>query len=122
MNKEYINFILNYYEENYEWNWNNISKSYSIPIQDVINNPSLPWSMYSLSENPSLTLETFERFFYRFKNCNNISSNLFLYDKDYCNKMMKNDIERRKRDVKNEIKDIFYNDICGEILKFVSYD
>lgn len=117
-----INFILNYYQKNYQWNWNEISRSYSISINDVINNPTLPWCMYTLSENPSLTLETFERFFYRFKNCNNISSNLFLYDKDYCTKMIKNDTERRKRDVNHKIKDIFYNDICGEIIKYVGYN
>lgn len=117
-----INFILKYYQEDYRWNWNNISRSYSITLEDIINNPTLPWSIYTLTENPSLTLETFERFFYRFKNCNNIASNLFLYDKNYCDKMIKKDTEKRKTVVKNNIQDIFYKDICGEILKFVGYN
>ena len=41
-----------------------------------------------------------------------ISSNNFLFnDRVY--------ITQLKKDIKNEIKDIFYNDICGEILKYV---
>lgn len=117
-----IDFILSYRDAQY-WNWINISRSYSITFEDVINNPTLPWTIYGLSENPTLTLETFEKFFYRFKNSmNSLSSNLFLYDKEYCNKMIKKDTERRKNDVNNGIKDIFYKDICGEVLKYVGYN
>jgi hypothetical protein len=116
-----IDFVLRYNIHN--WNWHAISSSYSITFEDVLNNPTLPWTTYGLSCNPNLTLESFERFFYRLKNSiSNISENLFLYDTDFYKREFKKDVQKRKIEVIHNIKDIFYNDICGEIVKYVGYN
>jgi len=116
-----INYILKY--EKADWNWHGISSCYSITFEDVFKNPNLAWSTYGLSLNPNLTLESFERMFYRLKHsAQNISENLFLYDKELYKKTIKKDTENRKKIVKNNIKDLFCKDICGEVLKFVGYN
>jgi len=99
---------------------------------------------YYISKNPSIDCKYVEQFqLYRIWDCisvNNgldidfiekhidkidfeqLSANIFLYNDSVYKRHLEKDIEKRKSEVKGEIKDIFYNDICGEILKFVSYD
>ena len=106
------------------WVWNRIVCNPNIPLEYSIkymkeNNIRIEWRR--VSQNPNITLEFIEQ------NIDNIdfeelSSNEFLWDNTVYKNCIKEDIQKRKFHVNNEIKNIFYNDICGEILKFVSYD
>jgi len=82
------------------------------------------WDVYRwywLSGNPSLTPDIIEKYIDKW-DWNVLSLNIFLYNDTVYKRQVEKDIQKRKSEVKTELKDIFYNDICGEILKFVSYD
>lgn len=45
-----------------EMDWNEISKNVGITMEDIKNNPDLPWKYPSVSRNPNLTFEFIEEF------------------------------------------------------------
>lgn len=106
---------------NINWNFNAISCDSNITIEDIENNPELPWNFRYVSLNPNITIDFVE------KNLDKIdwefiSLNKFLYDDVVYKKNIEKDMEERRIKVKTQIKDIFYNDICCEVLKYVGYD
>jgi hypothetical protein len=116
-----IDFVLKYYY--LDWDWFLLSSSYSISFTDILNNYKLNWVSYGLAYNPNLTLEVFDNLYYRLKNSGQtLSENLFLYDIDMYQKSLNEDVNRRKNIVNNNIKHLFYKDICGEVLKYVGYN
>ena len=105
-----------------DWCWHSISRNSNIDleyIEKVAEEKNMEW-LY-ISENENLTLEFIERHINKI-NFEQLSANIFTYDDTVYQRELKKDIEKRRKEVKGEIKDIFYNDICGEILKFISYD
>jgi hypothetical protein len=106
----------------YKLNWENLSLNPTIDIdfiESTLND--LPWDFRKLSKNPNLNLKFIEKYIDHF-DFDYLSENIFLYNDFIYKKNIEQDIEKRKTLVKNEIKDIFYKDICGEILKYVGYN
>jgi hypothetical protein len=74
-----------------------------------------------LSRNPNISLDIIENYINNWQ-IYPIEQNIFFYHDILYKRELKKDIEKRRIEVKAQIKDIFYNDICGEILKYISYD
>jgi len=106
---------------NQDWSWYHIFKNPNIPLEYSTKKQSnnIDWRQVSLNSN--ITLDFIEKNI-DFIHFNSLSGNIFLWDDIIYEKSVKNDIQKRKSQVNREIKNIFYNDICGEILKFVGYD
>lgn len=127
------------------FNFTYLSQNPSVTVEIIENNLNEDWSLYNIFKNPNIPLEYSTKksannidwkqvssnsnitLDFIEKNLNNIdfntlSGNVFLWDDIVYKKSLKDDIQKRKCQVNKEIKNIFYNDICGEILKFVSYD
>jgi hypothetical protein len=89
-------------------------------IEKYIQEKSLYRIWECISSNHGLNIDFIEKHIDKI-NFEQLSGNIFLYDDIVYQREVKKDIEKRRKEVKGEIKDIFYNDICAEILKFVSY-
>jgi len=117
--------FLDEFKDDRDMNWHAILKNPSINCNYIDKFLEKNKEVYRfwdcISVNNSLNLDFIEKYIEKI-DFEQLSANIFLYNDTVYKKQLENDIQKRKSEVKAELKDIFYNDICGEILKFVSYD
>lgn len=65
---------------NKNWGWISLSRNPAIKLQDIIDNPNLPWNYNTMSSNPNITLNFVYRNIDKNWNWEELSRNKLEYD------------------------------------------